>query len=530
MKKILVLLLCFITFGFISSVFAVETQVDGKGYASLTGYDVKGVRKSQDEKTEAKSKKAKSEIIQNAQFNSAIKQAEKRGKQDTKLDSVVRKQVVREAQDNAIKSALNTLLDRVLGAGASKKPEVQDKMEEIFEQIGVYLLDEQYDGEVKDNQYISYAHLTIDETEFRSLISDLGIAINTQNVRAHSILVIVDEFFAKPSNLKEGTLKKESTTFKYDYDEKEKETTKASANVSSEEAVRAGYIDKYGAAGYGGYSKNKASANYGNFYDYSQKESVFFQNIKEYTEAKPVAQNMNFTQPALQDAFVTYDIRSIDNDIFKSKYFKGKNINSDTLSNSSELAKYVEYARKDAKADFFAIGVSYITDNGINKNTGKNVADGNVFVKVYSTADGEVIASGSFTETASGNSADQARTAVARKVGTELGQVLSKKIQDYWKKREMYGQEYIVQIKGSFLPVERATINRTIQNTNGVKNASLRTSDSSLLEFTINYQGNQSTVGDEIFMMLYESNLSSKFKNYDYKINGNQIIFFARGK
>ena len=126
---------------------------------------------------------------------------------------------------------------------------------------------------------------------------------------------------------------------------------------------------------------------------------------------------------------------------------KVNTISSDKLANSAELAKYVEAARKDAKADFFAIGVSYITDNGKNENTGRNTCDGNVFVKVYSTVDGEVIASGTFTETASGNSADQARSAVAKKIGNELGEVLSKKIQDYWKRRMMYGSEYIVQIK-----------------------------------------------------------------------------------
>ena len=167
---------------------------------------------------------------------------------------------------------------------------------------------------------------------------------------------------------------------------------------------------------------------------------------------------------------------------------------------------------------------SYITDNGKNEHTGKNTCDGNVFVKVYSTTDGEVIASGTFTETAAGNSADQARSAVARKIGNELGEALSKKIQDYWKRRMMYGSEYVVQIKGNFLPAERMAINSSIQNVNGIKNVSLRTSDSSQAEFTVNYTG-QGSIADAIFMKLYNSNLSSKFSNYDYKITGNQVIF-----
>ena len=88
----------------------------------------------------------------------------------------------------------------------------------------------------------------------------------------------------------------------------------------------------------------------------------------------------------------------------------------------------------------------------------------------------------------------------------------------------MYGSEYIVQIKGSFLPVERIAINKAIQNVNGIKNVNLRMSDSAQTEFTINYSG-QDSAADAIFMKLYESSLSDKFKNYDYKITGNQIIF-----
>ena len=88
----------------------------------------------------------------------------------------------------------------------------------------------------------------------------------------------------------------------------------------------------------------------------------------------------------------------------------------------------------------------------------------------------------------------------------------------------MYGSEYIVSIKGNFLPIERISLNKAIQNVEGIKNVNLRSSDSTQAEFTINYSGTDG-VADAIFMKLYESNLSNKFKNYDYKIKGNQIIF-----
>ncbi len=568
MKKFLVFLAILLIGTSNCFVNAVEIKIEGKGYAQLTGYDIKEVRKQQDTKMNKKAKNSDLEVLQTQQIKEASRQAETRKKQDERLSNAVRRAVVTEAQENALKAGINILIDRTLGANASKKPEIQEKFDEIMSQSSTFILDQNYTGEIEDNNYVAKAYLTIDETEFRTLLSDLGVALNTQEVRSHSIMIVLDEFFARPSDLTKNILTKEVTTYKYDYDEKLKDTEKASSssyakakgsgsssntyNVNAKNkgnynaSVAAGYGNAYGAGGYSGsaggshdnsyrtsgsnankydYSSSSGqSANYGRFVDYGKKENEFFQNIKEYDAVAPKAENLNFTQPALQDAFVMYDIRALDNDVFRSKYFKGKPITSDKLTNSAELANYVEAARKDAKADFFAIGVSYITDNGKNENTGKNTCDGNVFVKVYSTVDGEVIAAGTFTETASGNSADQARSAVAKKIGNELGEVLSKKIQDYWKRRMMYGSEYIVSIKGNFLPIERISLNKAIQNVEGIKNVNLRSSDSTQAEFTINYSGTDG-VADAIFMKLYESNLSNKFKNYDYKIKGNQIIF-----
>ena len=568
MKKLLTALLLIASCNLSNIANAVEIKIEGQGSALLTGYDIKSVRNQQDTKMSNKAKNSNLEVLQTQQIKEASRQAETRKKQDQRLSNAVRTAVVTEAQNNALKAGINLLIDRTLGANASKNAEVQAKFDDILSQSSTYIIDQNFTGEIKDNNYVAKVYLTVDETKFRTLLSDMGVALNTQAVRAHSIMLVLDEFFTRPSDLSKNVLTKEVTTYKYDYDEKYKDTEKANSssysksnasgkssntyNVNAKSKgnynsnASGGYSNAYGGGGYSGsasgshnnsykasgsnsnsYNRSAsagAKSSYGHFVDYGKKENEFFQNIKEYDVLSPKAENLNYTQTALQDAFTTYDIRTIDNDVFKSKYFKGSPISSDKLTNSAELAKYVEAARKDAKADFFAIGVSYITDNGKNENTGKNTCDGNVFVKIYSTVDGEVIASGSFTETAAGNSADQARTAVANKIGNELGEVLSKKVQDYWKKRMMYGSEYIVQIKGDFMPVERITMNKALQNVDGIKNVSMRTSDASLTEYTINYSGSDS-IGDDIFMKLYDSNMANKFKNYDYKITGNQIIF-----
>ncbi len=519
-KHTLALIILLLFTGLFACVSAVEIKVEGKGKSLLSGYDIKDVRNKQDEKMYDKSQNADNGLIQKQQINGAAKQAELRKNQDEKMSNAVRRAVVTEAQDNALKAALSILIDRTLGAGASKNPQVQEKFEELLSQSSTYILDQNYTGEIEDNYYVAKAFLNVDETAFRGLVSDMGIALNTQKVRQSAVLLIVDEFFAAPSDLKSSAPTKDVTTYSYNKNEqlKDKESYKASSSAKD----GASYVSYYGGARES--SSAKSAENYGHYTDYSNKENEFFQHVVEYQPKTPKVQNLNYTQPALQKAFTEYDVRSIDNDMFKSKYFKGNSLTADKLSNSAELANYVNFARKDAKADFFAVGVSYITDNGKNPNTGMNTCDGNVFVKIYSTQDGEVIASGSFTESAAGNSPDQARVQVANKIGNELGEELSKKIQDYWKRRTMYGSEYVVLVKGNFLPMERITINKAIQSTEGIQNVSLRTSSNTQCEFLVNYKG-MDAVGDAIFMSVYGTPLSSKFNNYDYSTNGNQIIF-----
>lgn len=532
MKKILNTLLLIIVLGLFYGANAVEIKIEGKGVIPLTGYNISEIRSVQDIKKSGNNG-GNIEFVQNKQINNAVKQAETRKKQDSKMSDAVRRQVVDKAQSQARANAINLLIDRTLGSNASKDPRVQEKFEDIVSQSSTYILNENYGGDMEDQNYVAKAYLVVDETAFRELLSDMGVALNTAKTRASGILIVMDEFFAQPSNLRENVLTEEVTTYKYDYDKgiKEKEVAssssyaKSAAKGSSANAYKidakskgnynanasAGYANGYSAVGYSAgasgshnnslkasgasastYNKTASSgskSNYGYFMDYREKENEFFQNIKRYDAKSPKAENLNYTQPALVNAFNTYDIRAIDNDVFKSKFFNGKPITADKLSNSAVLATYVNAARNEAKADFFAIGVSYITDNGINEYTGKNVCDGNVFVKIYSTQSNELIAAGTFTETASGNSADQARAAVANKIGNELGEQLSKKIQDYWKKRQMYGSEYTLVFKGNFVPAERIMLNKQISSTEGVQNVSLRMSDGTKCEYTINYKG-----------------------------------------
>ena len=523
MKKLLSAVTCLslMTSSFFVSALAGDLTVIGKGSAALSGYDINATRSQEDEYMNKKANNSKTEFMHSQQIKEASRQAEKRKKEDKRMSAALRSAVITTARERADKDAANMLLIKVLGNNALNNPNVKNQLDNVYSQIDA-LSTKTYTGEVIDNKYIAKVNMVVDDGSFRQLVSDLGISINSPDVRTHSILVVMDEFFTQPSDLHSNVLTKEVTTYDYKYNEKDKQTTKASYKDSNNYNNSAAYGSWYGGGRSAASGKSATSANYGNFVDYSQNESEFFQNIKEYAPKNPQAQNINYTQPALVEGLNKYDLKTIDNDVFKSKFFKGKAIASDQLKNSEQLEKYVKYAQTDAKADFFAIGVSYIVDNGKNPSTGMRTCDGQVDIKVYSTQDGELIAAGSITETAEGNSADQARLNVANKIGQELGEALSIQVQNYYKKRNMNGFEYTLEVKGNFLPIERININKALKTVNGIQTVSLKSFDSSKIEYTLIYKG-EDPVGDNIFMQLIE--VSPKFNNYNYTFNRNQLIF-----
>ncbi|HOS04866.1 MAG TPA: hypothetical protein PK966_02230 [Syntrophorhabdaceae bacterium] len=479
-----------------------------------------------------------------------------------------------KAKKEAINKAITMAINKILGADAINNPKVQQKFDEIISQTSVYTI-RQTDTPNRDGDlYIVNTKMTLDETKFRKLISDMGIALGTSVVRQSAIITIVDEFFTTPSDLNNPSPLREVTVYKRDRDSKYKEgealSAKASddrslskknqesASLSAKEKGSASYSEKSSgristvdgsasgrASADAKYSQSasvdakhsqkssldaasskRSSLNYGHFVDASSSDHEFFTNIKEYQPKDPkgTASKNNATLAALQSSFQTYDIKILENSIFRSKFFGNQVITIDKLENSADLANYAKYAKTDAKADFFAIGTSVIVDRGINQNTNTNFCDGMVTVRVYATTDSESIASGALTESASGSSPDQCRVTVAKKIGEGLGRVISNKIQDYWKARQMYGAEFIVVLVGDFRPMERIQFTETLKKVDGVKGVKLRSSEPGKCEFVITYGGSD-PLSDAIYMQAALSPIANKFSNYDFVTDGNQIIF-----
>jgi hypothetical protein len=276
-------------------------------------------------------------------------------------------------------------------------------------------------------------------------------------------------------------------------------------------------------------ASQKSSLDYGHFASASESEHEFFTNIKEYQPKNGMPDKQNFTLKTLQAAYQSYDIKILDNDRFRSKFFKDRAISIDALQNSAELEGYIKFAREEARADFFSIGSAIIVDRGIDQNTGKAVCDGMVAIKVYSTDDGEAIASGALSESASGNSNDQCRTNVADKIGTGLGQVVSNKVQEYWKRRQMYGREFAVVLAGEIPRSIRSQFTAMLSTVSGISNVVLRKTAPGLIEYVLSYNG-QAPIGDAILdQAAANTAIAATFNNYDAAVDGTTVKLFQVG-
>ncbi len=469
-------------------------------------------------------------------------------------------QVQLEAQKAATKNAINVAVDRIMGAGMSKDPKVRDKLDYLASQLDTYRIKQVDTPRREGDNYVISTLLIVDDAKFRKIIADAGIASGASTARSAAVLTVMDEFFTSPSDFNAPPQPfKEVTTFKYDHDAAYKEQEVLSAKGASSNfvsknhkesgaatvsgqagasysdtntpgVVNAQYADK--SAFNGQYSQgasrtssssNKSQLAYNGSVNASDSEHAFFENVKEWQPKNTSAPaKESYTLGALGEAFRTYDIRSLSNELFRSKYFADKVVTIEKLENSQDLASYVKFAKVDAKADFFAVGTSVIVDRGPNPSTGRNTCDGMAVVKVYSTTDGETIASSALTESASGGTSDQCRANVAKKVGSGLGSTIASQIQDYWKTRQMYGSEYVVLLLGDFPTMARIQFTNVLKQVEGVQNVKLRTTSSGKAEFVLNYNGG-GQLGDNIFIKLADSPLSVKFANYETDLDGNQI-------
>ncbi len=370
---------------------------------------------------------------------------------------------LREAVRKAKRQAVISAIESVLGPNTSHETKVASQIDSIFSQLPA----EQFRREewTRTNKtYDVTIKLVLVDSQFRKLLSNHGLVVGP--TRYYSILVMMDEFRTSLRDIRAPM--EELEQFKH---------SQSSANSSDR---LASYQPR-------GVSPEKTSQTYN----------------------------------ALVGQLQAYDLRILDNSVFRSKYFKSKPLTIEQMQDGASLAKYVAYAKAEAKADFFMVANSIIIATGKNTHTGDDQCNGIVTIKTYSTVDSESIASETFTEEAAGSNSSDCAAMAAKKLANIGGPIIGARIQDYWKRRTTYGREYVVMLSGNNLSQRlKIAFTSALKTTLGVEGYIQRASGPTQLQCIVNYKGSES-----LEQALAKSLLSNRdFSKLDSRTDGNQIL------
>jgi hypothetical protein len=509
----------------------------------------------------------------------------------------------------AKRQATIVAINRMLGADATANPAVAAKIDDIAGQIR--------DDEIVDSSsqtvngsYQVTLSLSLDDKEFRKLLSDNGVALNENAARSHSILAIIDEYWTNKtdyqvplqdlteyshqtgdhfsdtsragssrnsasaaaaqsqSSASGATASHSAASGNFDNGVRARSQGSQSADMSgsgtisgnasgssqdgtgtlsaSQQAQFAASARQSGSASLDAHSRGQFAAQDSNAAAFSASSSassasarsahassfdnhnvhsedhdnVSYKHLVTYQPPSARPQKISQTYNALTAQLGDYDLSVLDNDVFKSRYFGDHPITFDQLGAGGGLDRYVTFARTEANADYFMVGAAVIIDEGVNPTLGEEVCTGVLTLKAYSTRSGEIIASGSVSEQASGASLDSCAANASRKIASSAGQLVGAKIQEFWKLRTMYGQQYVITFKATSISLMvHAQFSKALQSLPGVDSAVERIANAQELQYVVSYKGS-----DSIPVALATALAANPtFSNLDGQADGEQI-------
>ena len=276
------------------------------------------------------------------------------------------------------------------------------------------------------------------------------------------------------------------------------------------------------------YSQSASAANIDQKSASEKKDVVNFKKLVEYQPQNKGPEKNNYTYAALVREANKYDLSLLDSDMFRSKYFPDKQLTMEEMQNSPELARFVAAAREN-EADYFMVGNTIIINNDKSTSTGTYICDGLVTLKAYATKGAETIATDARSESATGASPDQCRVNVANKLAGFVGTTLGSTILNFWKMREMYGEEYnirLVSLTGNLSDDVKDSFAEAVESIGGLKSKlNERKSTRTEYEVSITYKGDKS-VARSISSALSKV---SAFAKAQRKVDGSSIKYCLEG-
>jgi len=449
------------------------------------------------------------------------------------------------ALQQAKRDALINAIKKLHGAGSVNDPKIQQALDRLLVQLGDDLIADQSASKEGD-QYVLRISVNFDELQLRQWMDAENLLQTT--ARNFPILVVMDEYFTTPTDknapLKELVEYSHDGSYSYSAMDKEASIQSRSATrtqaVSAHEDQDAAVVADDGSATMAGRKKktrktaavsdetanDDAAYARDNSVKEEQKNIVSFKRLVEY-QPKNVnpEDNGGYTYAALADQMQKFDIKLMDNKLFRSQYFTGKALTLKELENSPELARYVQFAHKN-KADFFMAGTATILQGPVDAATGKYTCTGGVKITAYSTSDAEVLASNARSEAAYGDNPDDCHAQVARKLGTFAANRLSSAVHDYWRKREVYGREYTIKLFSLKLDDDsKDDFADILEGLEGVAGKMrVRQSGEQIYEVSITYKGD----GD--FARDLRRALKERFPSISREEKGSEILYCLEGK
>src|SRR5471032_527394 len=423
----------------------------------------------------------------------------------------------------AKKKAMIEALKKIIGIDAPNRPDVIAQMESLLSQApeGVVA-----SSQTVGDRYVVRLELTLDDKAFKQQLMDLKL-YDPSATRNFSVLAVFDEYLTTPLDLsmplkqvvefisqvgasykgRAAAASSSSSDSAYAHDARldarqassvdarsdQKMDASRSAKVSSsdKQSVDARQASSLQASDQeAAHSSSKAAAASYNKVDAEQHNDQSFKSVVEYQPHNAAPEQVQKAYPKFAGQLGDYDVKVLDNDLFRSKYFKAKPLTLEQIVNSPDLAKYVEAARKDDKADFFMVGAAVVVKGVVNANTGRQECSGFMSVKAYSTSTSEVIAADTFAENGAGGNIDECRSDVSEKMASIGGPIIAGKIQTYWKRRSDFGQQYVIKLTGGQLSTMlKANFTKAVRGADGVKSMQQRDSSDTAVEVTATYTG-----------------------------------------
>lgn len=466
----------------------------------------------------------------------------------------------------AKKNAVLAAIRKINGATAGDDPKVMAALEEIVRQVGNESIRDISTRRDAGNNFVTALKLVMDDKDFRKLVSDAGIGVKTAN--SYPVLVVMDEYFTTPTDTAKPL--REVVEFFSDKSTHHKEdlaaTASASASASASESAaqrsqastsgassasanERAYVNTYNGMGSasGQYAANSRhasaassasasasesqsqsaeSASLNHSIDAGQKDVQSYRKLVEYQPQQTTPSDRSYTYEAILREAASYDLNILDNSLFRSRYFTGKPLTLQELQAGPELARYVQAARDELQADYFMMGSTIIYDLGKDPATGASRCDGVVTLKAFSTAESKVLATDARSESASGNSPDQCRINVANKLAVFTGSVVSTQIAEYWKNRNMYGQQYsvkLISLLGQLGFQPKNNFRKVLEQVKGVKEVPVqRKSGNAELEYSLQY-GGDTPIADAIGELIAANPAFGAYPNFDVSTNGTTV-------